>query len=238
IFKRAGIGHLTYLTFASGGSFSKFSHEFQTLTPFGEDTIYLDENSNIAINKEVYNNNIIAGLNLKKENLVEKRAVEVGNIFSLGTKFSEPFDLKYKDENGEDKLVVMGSYGIGLGRLMGTVVDVLAKSENEMIWPKEISPFSVHILEIKGKDGEKIKEMAESIYKTLQEKNIETLYDDRDKTSGEKFADADLIGIPKRIIIGKNFVENGTLEIIDRQTGKTTETNPADSEKLVSLLTH
>jgi len=99
IFKRAGIGHLTYLTFASGGTFSKFSHEFQTLTPIGEDTIYLDENSGIAINKEVYNNEIITELNLSKENFVEKKAVEVGNIFSLGTKFSAPFDLKYKNEN-------------------------------------------------------------------------------------------------------------------------------------------
>ncbi|KKR69787.1 MAG: prolyl-tRNA synthetase [Parcubacteria group bacterium GW2011_GWF1_40_6] len=123
IFKRAGIGHLTYVTFASGGTFSKFSHEFQTITSVGEDTVYLDEASNVAINEEVYNDEVIAELKLKKENLIEKKAIEVGNIFSLGTKFSAPFDLKYKDENGEEKLVIMGSYGIGLGRLMGTVVE-------------------------------------------------------------------------------------------------------------------
>ena len=114
IFKRVGIGHITYLTFASGGTFAKFSHEFQTLTGAGEDIIYVDEDKNIAINKEVYTDEVIESLGLKKDTLVEKKAIEVGNIFSLGTKYSAPFDLKYTDENGEDKLVVMGCYGIGL----------------------------------------------------------------------------------------------------------------------------
>ena len=125
IFKRVGIGHLTYLTFASGGTFSKFSHEFQTVTGVGEDTIYLDENKGIAINKEVYTDEVLESLEIKKEELVEQKSIEVGNIFSLGTKFSTPFDLKYKNENGDEVEVVMGSYGIGLGRLMGTVVETL-----------------------------------------------------------------------------------------------------------------
>lgn len=236
VFNRAGIGHLTYMTFASGGSFSKFSHEFQTITSVGEDTIYLDEASGIAINKEVYNDDVISELKLKKENLVEKKAVEVGNIFSLGIKFSTPFDLKYKDENGEEKMVVMGSYGIGLGRLMGTVVDVLAKNENEMVWPKSISPFSVHIIEIKGKDGDKIREGAEEVYRFLESKGVEVLYDDRDKTSGEKFADADLIGLPVRVIIGKNFLDKEMVEVVDRTTGEKTELSLSNLESIISII--
>ncbi|MFA6397523.1 MAG: aminoacyl--tRNA ligase-related protein [Candidatus Paceibacterota bacterium] len=218
IFKRTGIGGLTYITFASGGSFSKFSHEFQTLSDVGEDSIYLDEKKGIAINKEVYNDETIKELGLNKESLIEKRAIEVGNIFSLGTKFSAPFDLKYKDENGEEKLVVMGSYGIGLGRLMGTIVETLSDDKG-IIWPESVAPFKIHLLSL-GED-EKIKEEAEKIYANLQEKNIEVLYDDRKELSaGEKFADADLIGIPYRIIISKKSLESGGVEIKKRNEEK------------------
>ena len=138
VFKRAGIGHLTYLTFASGGMFSKFSHEFQTITSAGEDIIYVDESKGIAINKEVYNDEVIANLGLNKETLVENRAVEVGNIFTLATRFSDALDLKYKTETGEEKSVFMGSYGIGPGRLMGTVVEVLSDDKG-IIWPESIA---------------------------------------------------------------------------------------------------
>lgn len=218
IFVRAGIGHLTYLTFASGGSFSKFSHEFQTLTGAGEDTIYIDENKGIAINQEVYNDEIIENLGLKKEDLVEKRAVEVGNIFSLGTKFSEPFDLKYKNENGEEKLVIMGSYGIGLGRLMGTIVEVLSDDKG-IIWPLSVAPFSVHLL-LLGND-DKTKSEADKIYEDLSANKIEVLYDDRvDISAGEKFADADLIGIPYRVVVSKRSLEDKGFEIKKRTEEK------------------
>ncbi|HOX11136.1 MAG TPA: His/Gly/Thr/Pro-type tRNA ligase C-terminal domain-containing protein, partial [Candidatus Moranbacteria bacterium] len=213
IFKKVGIGHLTYLTFASGGSFSKYSHEFQTLTPVGEDTIYLDENSGIAINKEVYNDEVITELKLNKDNLVEKRAVEVGNIFSLGTKFSEPFDLKYRDEKEEEKLVIMGSYGIGLGRLMGTIVEVLS-DEKGIVWPESVAPFKVHLLSL-GEDAE-----AEKIYKTLLEKGIEVLFDDREVSAGEKFADSDLIGIPYRVVVSKKSLAAGGVEVKKRNEEK------------------
>ncbi len=221
IFKKVGIGHLTYLTFASGGSFSKYSHEFQTLTPVGEDTIYLDENSGIAINKEVYNDEVIAELKLNKDNLVEKRAVEVGNIFSLGTKFSEPFDLKYRDEKEEEKLVIMGSYGIGLGRLMGTIVEVLS-DEKGIVWPEEVAPFKVHLLSL-GEDVE-----AEKIYKTLSEKGIEVLFDDREVSAGEKFADSDLIGIPYRVVVSKKSLAAGGVEVKKRSEEKS-EIIPAEA---------
>lgn len=231
IFKRVGIGHLTYLTFASGGSFSKFSHEFQTITGAGEDTIYIDENKEIAINKEVYSEEVIESLNLTKDNLVEKRAIEVGNIFSLGTRFSEPFDLKYKNEKGEDKLVIMGSYGIGLGRLMGTIVEVLS-DDRGIIWPESVAPFKIHLLAL-GED-ESIHQASEKLYKELISQEIEVLFDDRkDVMAGEKFADADLIGIPNRLVVSKRSLEDGGYEIKKRTEEKGKVIN---LEELLNLL--
>lgn len=220
IFKRVGIGHLTYLTFASGGMFSKFSHEFQTITSAGEDTIYVDENKGIAINKEVYNDEVIESLGLSKDTLVENRAVEVGNIFTLGTRFSDALELKYQTETGESKSVFMGSYGIGPGRLMGTVVEVLSDSKG-IIWPESIAPFKVHLLLLGNEDNTKIE--AEDLYKALLDNNIEVLFDDRtDISAGEKFADADLIGIPYRIVVSKRSLSEGGYEIKKRteESGK------------------
>ena len=145
IFRKVGIGHLTYMTFASGGTFSKYSHEFQTITPFGEDTIYVDEASSIAVNKEVLSDEVLSQLNLVKEKLVEEKAIEVGNIFDLKTKYSEPFDLSYTDPKGEKHIVLMGCYGIGLGRLIGTVVEVLSDDKG-IIWPESIAPYALHLL--------------------------------------------------------------------------------------------
>lgn len=214
IFARSGIGHLTYLTFASGGTFSKFSHEFQTITGAGEDTIYIDENKGIAINKEVYTDEVIESLGLNKESLVENKTVEVGNIFSLGTKFSEPFDLKYKNENGENNMVIMGSYGIGLGRLMGTIVEVLSDDKG-IIWPETVAPFKVHLLSL-GTD-ENVISKATVLYEELLANNIEVLYDDRtDVSAGEKFADCDLIGIPNRIVVSKRSLADGGYEVKKR----------------------
>lgn len=214
IFKRVGIGHLTYLTFASGGMFSKFSHEFQTITGAGEDTIYVDENKGIAINKEVYNDEVIESLGLSKETLVENRAVEVGNIFTLGTRFSDALNLKYQTEGGESKSVFMGSYGIGPGRLMGTVVEVLSDDKG-IIWPSAIAPFTVHLLAL-GED-ENVFSEANTVYEDLQQNGIEVLFDDRhDLNAGEKFADADLIGIPYRVVVSKRSLAEGGYEIKKR----------------------
>jgi len=218
IFKRVGIGDLTYLTFASGGSFSKFSHEFQAITSAGEDTIYLDEKSGVAVNKEVYTDEILKSLNLKKDKLVEMKAIEVGNIFSLGTRFSEPFDLKYKNEKGEEKLVIMGSYGIGLGRLMGTIVEILSDDKG-IIWPVSIAPFKVHIIEITS-DNKKVRETAEKLYDILVKNGVEVLYDDRESRAGEKFNDSDLIGIPMRIVVSDKGLEKEEFEVKLRKDGK------------------
>ncbi len=214
IFKRVGIGHLTYLTFASGGSFSKYSHEFQAITSAGEDTIYLDEDKGIAVNKEVYEDEILKNLSLDKDKLIEKKAIEVANIFSLGTKFSAPFDLKYRNEKGEDKDVIMGSYGLGLSRLMGTVVEVLSDDKG-IIWPESIAPFKVHLLSLG--DEEEFISKADKLYEILISSGIEVLYDDRISLSaGEKFADSDLIGIPYRIVVSKRSISDGGYELKKR----------------------
>lgn len=209
IFNRVGIGDKTYLTLASGGSFSEKSHEFQAVTDAGEDIIYVtDEGKKEAVNKEVG----------APDGAEEKKAIEVGNIFPLGTKFSEAFGLNFTDENGNKKPVIMGSYGIGLGRLMGAVVEVLS-DEKGIVWPKEIAPFSAHLVCV----SEKAKEKSEEIYKKLVDEKVEVLYDDRDARAGEKFADSDLIGIPMRIVIGDKALESGMLEVKDRATGETRE---------------
>lgn len=217
IFTRAGIGDKTYLTFASGGTFSKFSHEFQTVCESGEDIIYVDEGKKLAINKELIDEeSLVKDMDLDKKDLIEKKAIEVGNIFSLGTKFSEPFDLKYKNDKGENIMVFMGSYGIGLGRLMGTIVELFADDKG-IVWPKEVAPFKAHLLLLST--DEKTQKLADDVYKKLRAENIEVLYDDRELRAGEKFADSDLIGIPTRIIIGDKTA-GSTFEVKDRATDK------------------
>ncbi len=193
IFQRCGLGDKTYLTFASGGVFSKYSHEFQTLTKFGEDIIYVDKNKKIAVNKEVYNDEVLNNLGLKKENLSEEKAVEVGNIFTLGTRFSEALDLKYTNQQGHMENVFMGSYGIGPGRLMGTIVEIY-NDQKGIIWPEELAPYKVHLLDLRKNRDNKF-------YKVLQNNKIEVLYDDRNVNPGIKFKDADLIGIPYRLVL-------------------------------------
>ena len=209
VFARVGLGEKTYLTFASGGSFSKYSHEFQTVSEAGEDIIYVDERKKIAVNKEVYSNEVLRDLGLEKGKLVEKKAIEVGNIFSLGYRFSKPFNLKYKDEEGRGQLVYMGSYGIGISRLVGTIVEA-SNDENGIIWPESVAPFRVHLISL-GKDKE-----AEKIYNDLQKNNIEVLYDNRDASPGEKFADADLIGIPYRVVVSEKSLAAGGVEVKKR----------------------
>ncbi|MEK7085018.1 MAG: aminoacyl--tRNA ligase-related protein [Patescibacteria group bacterium] len=181
IFSRAGLGEKTYRTFASGGSFSKFSDEFQTVSEAGEDTIYIHDEKRIAVNKEVHTDDVLAELGLKKEELREARSIEVGNIFPLGTRYSEAFGLTYKDERGEDKPVIMGSYGIGLGRLMGTVVEVLS-DEKGIVWPDSIAPFRVHLVALAGQD-EEVAKAADKLYGELLGRGVQVLYDDRSDKS-------------------------------------------------------
>ncbi len=218
IFNRVGLGDITYLTFASGGSFSKYSHEFQTITDAGEDSIFIDEKKKIAVNKEVLNDEVLKDLGVNRDELVEKKAVEVGNIFSLGTRFSDAFELNYLDEKGEKKPVIMGSYGIGPGRLMGTIAEVLSDDKG-LVWPEAVAPFNIHLICIDDKEG-KVRVEADKLYNKLTNEGSEVLYDDRDVRAGEKFADSDLIGIPVRLVISEKTIAEGGLERKDRKTGQ------------------
>lgn len=230
IFERVGIGDKTYRTFANGGSFSKFSDEFQTVSSVGEDTIYIDVKKKVAVNKEVYTDEVLNELGFKKEELVEEKAIEVGNIFPLGTKFSEVFGLTYQDEKGNTQPVIMGSYGIGPGRLMGTIAEVLSDDKG-IIWPESIAPFKVHIVEISG-GNEKVEEYAKELYQGLVDSGIQVLFDDRNVRAGEKFADSDLIGIPYRAVVSEKTLAEGRIEIVDRKSGKTRMLTEAEFYKL------
>lgn len=219
IFDRLGLGEITYPTFASGGIFSKYSEEFQTVSDAGEDLIYVDEASGRALNKEVLNDTVLTDLGLKRENLVEKKAIEVGNIFSLGTRFSEPLGLAYRDEQGTTRPVLMGCYGIGPGRSMGTIAETLS-DDRGLVWPEAIAPFQVHLLSL-GQDA-----LADGIYRDLTAEGVEALYDDRDTSAGEKFADSDLIGIPYRVVIGRRAAEG--LAEVKKRTNAEADTVPID----------
>ena len=218
IFKRFGVGELTYPTFASGGVFSEFSEEFQTLSDAGEDTIYIDEKKRVAVNKEMLTDETLNKLGLKRKDLVEKKAIESGNIFHLGTRFSEALGLTFTDESGAKKLVIMGSYGIGVTRVMGMLAEIFA-DEKGLVWPEAVTPFTFHIVSL-GKAGDEISKNADKLYEELAQKGIETLYDDRDMSAGQKFAGSDLLGISKRIVVGKEAANTGQFELVERATGK------------------
>jgi len=210
IFERCGLKEKTYLTLASGGTFSKYSHEFQTVAEGGEDTIHLCLNcKKLAINDEVMEKQIkcqaCSGMEFEKV-----KAIEVGNIFKLGTKYSAPFDLKFKDKDGSEKTVIMGCYGVGPSRLMGTIVEV-SHDKNGIIWPESVAPFKYHLLAL-GEDA-KIKKYADSVYEKLTDQGVEILYDDREMSAGEKFAEADLIGIPYRLVVSEKTLEKDSVEI-------------------------
>jgi prolyl-tRNA synthetase len=217
VFERLGLGDRTYKTFASGGSFSKYSHEYQTLSDVGEDIVYVHEGKGLAINEEVYNDEVLADLGVSKDELVEHKAIEVGNIFTLGTKFSDALDLTYADENDVQQKVFMGSYGIGPSRLMGVVAELFADDKG-LVWPENIAPFKVYLVSI----GEQGTNMADDLYMKLQKADIEVLYDDRDARPGEKFADAELMGIPYRVTASDRLVGDNKFEFTVRATGETT----------------
>ena len=210
IYERLGIGEITYRTYAEGGIFTpRFSDEFQTLTEIGEDIIYVDEDKRIAINKEIFTDDNLKKLGLDRDKLVQKKGVEVGNTFHLESKYTDALDLYYQDENGEKKSIIMGCYGIGISRLMGVLVELFS-DEKGIVWPESVAPFKVHLLNL-GEDAE-----AEKIYKTLLEKGVEVLFDDREVSAGEKFADSDLIGIPLRVVVSKKSLAAGGVEVKKR----------------------
>ena len=215
IYERLGIGDKTVLTYASGGTFSKYSHEFQTLAEVGEDTIYLCEKCNVAVNKEIIQEQKHLCPECGGKELMEVKAVEVGNIFKLGMKFSNPFGFVFKDKDGKDKTVEMACFGMGPSRLMGTLVEVY-HDDKGIVWPKSVAPYQVHLVSL-GAD-ENVKAEAEKLCEKLVEKNVEVLYDDREASAGEKLADVDLIGIPLRLVISKKTLEKKSVEAKERSS--------------------
>ena len=193
VYDRLGIGKDTYITFASGGAFTKFSHEFQTICDAGEDIIYLHREKNIAINE-----------------LEAVKTSEVGNIFNFGTEKSEKMDFTFTNEAGEKQYVHLGSYGIGITRLMGVLVEKLSDAKG-MVWPMVVAPVQVYVATVG--QSEKVVQTAEELYKALTVAGIEVLYDDRDARPGEKFADADLMGIPYRVVVSEKTLEQNLYEV-------------------------
>ncbi len=232
IFERCGIGKETMLTFASGGAFSKYSHEFQTVSLAGEDTIYVSDKKGIAINAEVYTDEVLSELGLIKGELKERKAIEVGNIFKLGTRFSKALGLMYKDEEGKAQPVIMGCFGLGPSRVMGAIAEILS-DDRGLVWPESVAPFQAHLISLIGKGAGVTKE-ADMVYKKLIDEGVEALYDDREVSAGIKFSDAELMGIPKSIVISESLIKKGVVEVKDRKSGEMKEVSTSEVVKMFS----
>lgn len=210
VFERLGIGDITYFTLADGGSFTKFSHEFQTICDAGEDVVFLDRKKRLAVNEEIMTDDVLAEHDLKREDLEEVKTAEVGNIFSFGSTKSEQLGLYFTDENDQKKPVILGSYGIGITRVIGVIAEIMADDKG-LVWSEEIAPYKVHLVRI-GDDKEVV-EAADKVYDDLTAAGSEPLYDDRNDRVGTMLADADLIGIPKRVVISSKSLEAGGAEV-------------------------
>jgi prolyl-tRNA synthetase len=217
-FERMGVGADTYITFAAGGDFTEFSHEFQTVCDAGEDVSYICKEKNIAINEEVIDSADLTALGVTKDELVATKTAEVGNIFNFGRTKAEEVGLYFNDENGERTAVWMGSYGIGITRMMGVIVEKFADDKG-IVWPAAVAPYQLHLVGLNGDDSE-IKDWTDGIYTALKARGVSVLYDDRDARPGEKFADSDLLGMPYRVVMSKKGKEAGTFEVVTRATGE------------------
>ena len=226
-YDRFGIGQDTYVTFASGGAFTKFSHEFQTICEAGEDYIYLHRSKNIAINEEVLDD-AVAELGIDANELERVKTAEVGNIFNFGTQKSEEMNLVFTGEDGCQHYAYMGSYGIGITRVMGVIVEKFADDKG-IVWPENIAPAKIYLVQI----GDNSLTVADDVYDQLQKAGIETLYDDRAERPGVKFADAELLGIPYRVTVSDRLLDAKKWEVVSRQTG---EKNLLTVEELLAKL--
>lgn len=233
VYERLGLGGITYRTYADGGIFTdRFSDEFQTLSDIGEDTIYVDEAKKIAINEEIYSDETLAKLGLDKASLTEKKGIEVGNTFHLETKYTDALGVYYTDEQGNRQQIVMGCYGIGISRLMGVIAEHFA-DERGLVWPEAVAPARVIIVRLGDSDG--AVKQADELYYRLTDGGVGVLYDDRDARAGEKFADADLMGIPFRVVVSDKTVESGTFELKARTSESSKQVNNDELLKLLGL---
>ena len=215
-YDRLGIGDDTYVTFASGGAFTKFSHEFQTICEAGEDIIYLHREKNIAINEEVIDD-AVAELGINRDELEQVKTAETGNIFNFGTQKTDEMGLYYTGEDGREHSLYIGSYGIGITRAMGVIAEKLSDDKG-LVWPESIAPYKVYLVSI----GDQGTAEADALYEELTAKGVEVLYDDRDARPGAKFADAELMGIPYRLTVSDRLIAEGKFELTARASGETT----------------
>ncbi len=234
VFDKVGLGDITYVTSAAGGAFTKYSHEFQTVTDAGEDNIYVNKDKKIAINEEVYNDEALAELGIEKTGLEKVKAAEVGNIFSFGTEKCEQLGLYFTAEDGSQKPAVLGSYGIGVTRLMGVIAEHFA-DEKGLVWPTSVAPYTVYLARLG--DNEAVVKQADELYELLNNRGVSVLYDDRDVRPGQKFADADLMGIPYRIIISDKTVEAQVYELKARQSDESNQLNKDNLLKALDITT-
>jgi len=214
IFRRCGLE--VYMAEASGGAFTKeFTHEYQTLAAAGEDMIFFCEKCRWAQNREIATPQEGDPCPQCGGKIATAKTIEVGNIFRLGVKYAEALGLSYADEKGVKRPVAMGSYGIGPGRVMGTIVETHADARG-IVWPESVAPYPCHLVAL-GREKSAVKKSADQWYDRMRKKGIDVLYDDRDdKTAGEKFADADLIGIPWRAVISEKTLAKKGVELKGR----------------------
>ncbi len=230
VYERVGLGDDTYVTFASGGAFTQFSHEFQTVTSSGEDTIYLDRTKRLAVNQEVYTDDVLKQLGLNKADMEEVRASEVGNIFNFGSAKGEQMDVYFTDEDGQRQPVFLSSYGIGISRLMGVIAEHF-NDDRGLIWPEAIAPAKVYLI---GIGGDRVAALSDELYNLLTDNGVAVIYDDRDVRPGEKFADADLMGIPWRIVVNAETDTTGNYEVKGRTEKEPRQLNQATLIELMS----
>ena len=216
VYEQCGLGQSTVITYASGGMFSKYSHEFQTITSHGEDVVYRVPGSDVAVNKELVGDvSALEGIvpdyrGGRETEWEELKAIEVGNIFKLGTRFSDAFGARYTDRDGRTLPVQMGCYGLGPSRVMGTIAEYLS-DDRGLYWPDAVAPYRVHLALLSQDAGDA--ERCSALYKNLLQQGIEVLYDDRtDASAGQKLADADLIGLPHRIVVSKKTLATDSVE--------------------------
>jgi prolyl-tRNA synthetase len=218
IFERLGLKDITYLTLATGGAFSRFSHEFQTLAASGEDTIYICPKCKIAYNKEIIETiTQCETCRLASKDFKEAKAIETANIFKLGTRFSAAFNFKFIDKDGAEKDVIMGCYGLGPSRIMGTIAEI-NNDKKGIIWPETVAPYQFHLILLSP--DKKLAKKAEELYNELIKAGFEVLFDDREESAGVKLNDSDLVGLPYRIILSDKTAKEDNVEIKPRNSEK------------------
>lgn len=217
VFERLGIGEDTYVAYASGGAFTEFSHEFQTICSAGEDVIYVNRSKGIALNEEIMTDENLANLGVKREELEKVVSAEVGNIFNFGTHKSEQMDFYYTNQAGERVPVHLGSYGIGVTRLIGVLAEKFADDKG-LVWPAAVAPAQVQLIVL----GDEAAEVCEKLLEAFKTAQIGVVYDDRDVRAGQKFADADLLGMPHRVVVSKKTLDESSVELKGRTSEQTT----------------